>query len=148
MESFWHDLRYGLRMLRKSPGFTTVALLVLTVGIGVNVAIFSVVNTVLLRPLPFHDPGHLVMLWESLPGIGYGQLGTSSGEYLDYRNRNRVFSGIAGYKNDTANLTGSGQPERIHITETTSNLFSVLGVEPSMGRTYTAEEDRPGAGKV
>jgi len=148
MESFWHDLRYGLRMLRKSPGFTTVALLVLTVGIGVNVAIVSVVNTVLLWPLPYHDPGRLVMVWESLPGIGYGQLGTSSAEYLDYRDRNRVFSGIAGYKNDTANLTGSGQPERIPITRASSNLFSVLGVQPGMGRTYTAEEDRPGGAKV
>jgi len=148
METLLQDVRYGIRMLRKSPGFTAVALVVLTVGIGANVAIFSVVNTVLLRPLPYRDPGRLVMLWESLPGIGYGQLGTSSGEYLDYRNRNRVFSGIAGYKNDTANLTGSAQPERIHITEATSNLFSVLGVQPSMGRSYTAEEDRPGAGKV
>ena len=148
METLIQDVRYGIRMLRKSPGFTAVALVVLTVGIGANVAIFSVVNTVLLRPLPYHDPGRLVMLWESLPGIGYGQLGTSSGEYLDYRGRNRVFSGIAGYKNDTANLTGSGQPEHIHITEATANLFSVLGVQPRIGRTYTAEEDRPGAGKV
>ncbi|HKT68187.1 MAG TPA: ADOP family duplicated permease, partial [Terriglobales bacterium] len=148
METLIQDVRYGIRMLRNSPGFTAVALVVLTVGIGANVAIFSVVNTVLLRPLPYHDPGRLVMLWESLPGIGYGQLGTSSGEYLDYRGRNRVFSGIAGYKNDTANLTGSGQPERVHITEATANLFSVLGVQPRIGRTYTAEEDRPGAGKV
>ena len=148
METLLQDVRYGLRMLRKSPGFTAVALVVLTIGIGANVAIFSVVNTVLLRPLPYHDPARLVMLWESLPGVGYGQVGTSSGEYLDYRDRNRVFSSIAGYKNDTGNLTGSGQPERIHITEATANLFSVLGVHPIMGRTYTAEEDRPGAGKV
>ncbi|HJS99373.1 MAG TPA: ABC transporter permease [Terriglobales bacterium] len=148
METLLQDVRYGLRMLRKSPGFTAVALVVLTIGIGANVAIFSVVNTVLLRPLPYRDPGRLVMLWESLPGIGYGQVGTASGEYLDYRDRNRVFSGIAGYKNDTANLTGSGRPERIHITEATANLFSVLGVQPIIGRTYTAEEDRPGAGKV
>jgi putative ABC transport system permease protein len=148
METLLQDVRYGLRMLRKSPGFTAVALVVLTIGIGANVAIFSVVNTVLLRPLPYRDPGRLVMLWESLPDIGYGQVGTASGEYLDYRDRNRVFSGIAGYKNDTANLTGSGRPERIHITEATANLFSVLGVQPIIGRTYTAEEDRPGAGKV
>jgi predicted permease len=148
METLLQDVRYGLRMLRKSPGFTTVALVVLTIGIGANVAIFSVVNTVLLRPLPYHDSGRLVMLWESLPGIGYGQLGTSSGEYLDYRDRNRVFSGIAGYRNDTANLTSSGRPERIHITEATANLFSVLGVQSIMGRTYMTEEDRPGARKV
>ncbi len=148
METLLQDVGYGLRMLRQSPGFTAVALVVLTIGIGANVAIFSVVNTVLLRPLPYQDPGRLVMLWESLPGIGYGQLGTSSGEYLDYRDRNRVFSGIAGYKNDTANLTGSGQPERIPITRASANLFSVLGVQPMLGRTYTAEEDRPGAGKV
>ncbi len=148
MKSLLHDLRYALRILRKSPGFTTVALLVLTIGIGANVAIFSVVNTVLLRPLPYHDPGRLVMIWESLPGIGFGQVGTATGEYLDYRDRNRVFSGIAGYKNDTANLTGSGQPERIHITLASANLFSVLGVQPMMGRSYSAEEDRPGGAKV
>ncbi len=148
MEALLHDLRYALRMLRKSPGFTTVALAVLTIGIGANVAIFSVVNTVLLRPLPYHDPARLVMIWESLPGIGFGQVGTATGEYLDYRDHNRVFSGIAGYKNDTANLTGSGQPERIHITRASANLFSVLGVQPMMGRSYSAEEDRPGGAKV
>ena len=148
MEAFLQDVRYGLRMLRKNPGFTAVALLVLTIGIGANVAIFSVVNTVLLRPLPYHDPGRLVMLWESLPGIGFQQVGTATGEYLDYRDRNRVFSGIAAYKNDTANLTGSGQPERISISRTSANLFSVLGVQPMLGRTYAREEDRPGAAKV
>ena len=110
METLLQDVRYGIRMLRKSPGFTVVALLVLTIGIGANVAIFSVINTVLLRPLPYRDPGRLVMLWENLPGIGFPQVGTSSGEYLDYRDHNRVFSAVAGYKNDTVNLTGSGQP--------------------------------------
>jgi predicted permease len=148
METLLQDVRYGLRMLRKSPGFTAVALLVLTIGIGANVAIFSVVNTVLLRPLPYHDSGRLVMLWESLPGIGFHQVGTATAEYLDYRDRNRVFSGIAAYKNDTANLTGSGQPERISITRASANLFSVLGVQPMLGRTYTVAEDRPGTGKV
>lgn len=148
MKGLLNDLRYGLRLLRKSPGFTVVALLVLTIGIGANVAIFSVINTVLLRPLPYRDPGRLVMLWENLPGIGFPQVGTSSGEYLDYRDHNRVFSAVAGYKNDTVNLTGSGQPERIHITQASANLFSVLGVQPMMGRAYTVEEDRPGAAKV
>ena len=148
METLLQDVRYGLRMLRKSPGFTAVALLVLTIGIGANVAIFSVVNTVLLRPLPYRDPGRLVMIWESLPGIGFQQVGTATGEYLDYRDRNRVFSGVAGYKNDTANLTGSGQPQRVPITRASANLFSVLGVQPMLGRTYTRDEDRPGAPKV
>ena len=148
MDTLLNDVRYGLRMLRKNPGFTAVALVVLTISIGANVAIFSVVNTVLLRPLPYHDPSRLVMIWESLPGIGFQQVGTATGEYLDYRDRNRVFSGIAGYKNDTANLTGAGQPQRIPITRASANLFSVLGVQPMLGRTYTAEEDRPGAGKV
>ena len=148
MENLFNDVRYGLRMLRNSPGFTAVALVVLTIGVGANVAIFSVVNTVLLRPLPYRDPGRLVMIWERLPGIGYPQVGTSSAEYLDYRDRNRVFSGVAGYKNDTANLTGSGEPGRIPITLASANLYSVLGVQPMLGRTYTKEEDRPGAAKV
>jgi len=148
METLLQDVRYGLRMLRKNPGFTAVALLVLTIGIGANVAIFSVVNTVLLRPLPYRDPSRLVMIWESLPGIGFQQVGTATAEYLDYRDRNRVFSGIAAYKNDTANLTGSGQPERIPITRASANLFSVVGVQPMLGRTYTTAEDRPGAAKV
>jgi predicted permease len=148
MDTLLNDVRYGLRMLRQSPGFTAVALLVLTIGIGANVAIFSVVNTVLLRPLPYRDPSRLVMIWESLPGIGFQQVGTATAEYLDYRDRNRVFSGLAAYKNDTANLTGPGQPERIPITRASANLFSVLGVQPMMGRTYTTAEDRPGTGKV
>jgi predicted permease len=148
MDTLFSDVRYGLRMLRRSPGFTAVALLVLTIGIGANVAIFSVVNTVLLRPLPYRDPSRLVMIWESLPGIGFLQVGTATGEYLDYRDRNRVFSGIAGYKNDTANLTGAGQPERIPITRASANVFSVLGVQPALGRAYTPPEDRPGAAKV
>lgn len=148
MTSLMQDVRYALRMLRKSPGFTAVVLLVLMIGIGANIAIFSVVNTVLLRPLPYRDPGRLVRVWEQLPGIGYGQVGTATGEYLDYQSQNRVFSGIAGYKNDTVNLTGSGQPERVPITRATANLFPVLGVEPMLGRTYSADEDRPGGPKV
>src|SRR5438270_9604499 len=148
LESLLQDARYGWRMLRRSPGFTVVALLVLAVGIGANVAIFSVLNTVLLRPLPYHDPDHLVMLWQTLPGIGFEKAGTSPPEYLDYRDRNRVFTGLAGYIDDNMDLTGDGEPQRISGTRVTANMFSLLGAAPMIGRTFTAEEDRDGGPRV
>ncbi len=148
METLLQDVRYGFRMLRKSPGFTAVALLTLTIGIAANVAIFSIVNTVLLRPLPFRDPGRLVMVWQSYGIAGLEQAGASAPEYFDYRDRNRVFQSFAGYAQDSANFTGAGEPERLEGARVTANLFDTLGTSPLLGRGFTAEEDRTGGPRV
>ncbi len=149
METLLQDIRYGLRMLRKSPAFTAVALLTLTIGIGANVAIFSIVNTVLLQPLPYRDPGRLVMVYQSFPAVsGMERLGASPPDFLDYRARNRVFENIGGYSDRSATLTGEGDPERVQGARVTASVFPLLGVSPLFGRTFTEEEDRQGAGPV
>jgi predicted permease len=148
METIVQDIRYGFRMLRKSPGFTLVALIVLMVGIGANVAIFSVVDTILLRPLPFRDANALVALWQNYPTLGSEWLWTSPPEYLDYKNRNRVFTSVAGFENDSANLTGVGEPERLTLAKVTANMFPTLGINPLLGRTFSESEEHLGADNV
>jgi predicted permease len=144
--TFLQDLKYGVRMLRKSPAFTLIALLTLAIGIGANTAIFSVVNTVLLRPLPYKNPDRLVMLWQISSIFGRG--GASAPEYLDYRDRNRVFRNIGAYDSLSFNLTGSREPLRVKAARVTASLFDVLGVSPLFGRAITREEDQAGAPKV
>jgi predicted permease len=147
METLLQDIRYGLRMLLKSPGFTAIALLTLAIGIGANTAIFSVVNTVLLRPLPYKDPARLVMLWQISSVFG-SHVGASAPEYLDYRERNRVFQSIGAYASRSFNLTGGHEPQRIKAARVTASLFDVLGVSPMFGRTITQQEDQTGGPKV
>jgi putative ABC transport system permease protein len=148
MLDFLSDVKYGLRGLRRSPGFTAVALITLALGIGANTAIFSVVNTVLIQPLPYKNPDRLVMLWQSYPTAGFDRLGASPPEYLDYRDRNQVFSGVAGYADLSFNLTGVAQPDRIKAARVTGNLFSLLDVPPMMGRILLPEDDRAGGPKL
>jgi putative ABC transport system permease protein len=143
-----HDLRYGVRMLRKNPGFTAVAVVALALGIGANSAIFSVVNTVLLRPLPYHEPERLVMVWEDDTKHGYPNDTPAAANYVDWRDQNTVFEGMAAMADQSFNLTGSGEPERIDGKRVNANLFGLLGVAPLHGRALAAEEDRPGANKV
>jgi predicted permease len=147
MGTFLQDLKYGLRMLRKSPSFTLIALLTLAVGIGANTAIFSVVNTVLLRPLPYKEPDRLVMLWQ-ISSIFGSQLGASAPEYLDYRERNKVFNGIGAYSSRSFNLTGGHEPQRIKAARVSASLFDVLGVSPMFGRSITQQEDQAGGPHV
>ena len=109
---FKHDLRYGVRMLWKNPGFTAVAVVALALGIGANSAIFSVVNTVLLRPLPYADPERLVMVWEDNSKIGYPRDTPAAANYVDWRDQNQVFEGMAATADQSFNLTGAGDPER------------------------------------
>ncbi|HKA19155.1 MAG TPA: ABC transporter permease [Blastocatellia bacterium] len=140
METLLHDLRFGLRMMLRSPGFTFIALLTLTLGIGANTAIFSVVNTVLLRPLPYHDPNRLVVLWESQEQVG--KESPSLPDFNDWRERNQSFEEMAVARRDNANLTGTGEPERLLVRQVTSNFFSTLGVSPQLGRAISVEEEQ------
>src|SRR5436190_7906107 len=144
MESLLQDVRYGVRTLRKSPAFTAVALIVLAVGIGANTAMFSVLNAVLLRPLPYRDSARLIMIWQSFPAMGGGwaRVGETTLDYLDYRNRTRVFESVAGYASDSYNLTGGSEPERIDAARVTANLFSTVGVQPAVGRGFSEQEDQ------
>jgi putative ABC transport system permease protein len=146
METLWQDVRYGFRVLLKKPGFTLIAILALALGAGANTAIFSVVNGVLLRPLPYEDPDRLVRLSEwsqQVPGMSI-----SYPNFRDWREQNKVFTGIAATQFDSYNLTGAGEPERLQGRNVSWNFFDLLGVKPSMGRTFASEEDRAGANRV
>jgi hypothetical protein len=142
------DLRYGLRMLLKNPGFTIVAIIALALGIGANTAIFSVVNTVLLRPLPYKDPDRLVMMWEENSKQGFPRDTPTAANYIDWRDQNHVFEGMAAMVEISFNLTGTGEPERIDGQRVSASLFQLLGVEPQLRRAFRPEEDRPGANHV
>ena len=147
MESFLHDVRYDFRMLRKSPAFTFVAIITLALGIGANTAIFSVVNAVLLRPLPYSDPGRLVVLRETkLPQ--FPEFSVSPGNFLDWQKQNTVFEQVAAVQDTSYNLVGNSDPERIRGARVTSNLFETLGVKPMIGRRFLPEEDETGRGGV
>jgi putative ABC transport system permease protein len=139
-----HDLRYALRMLRKNPGFTCVAVLTLAIGIGANTAIFSVVNAVLLRPLPFRDPASLCLLTERMPA--FPALGPSWLNFQDWRAQNRSFENLAAARSATLTLTGAGEPERLQAQQVSAAMFPLLGVQALRGHVFTTDEDRPGAG--
>src|SRR5437867_32142 len=123
METALQDMRYGFRMLRKSPGFTAVAITTLALGIGVTTAVFSLVDTVLLRPLPYRQPERLVLLTETFPGMTTDEFGVSAGEYQDYRDRNQSFSQVAAYESAGFNLTGASQPLRINAASVSASVF-------------------------
>ncbi|HEV3471346.1 MAG TPA: ABC transporter permease [Pyrinomonadaceae bacterium] len=144
----WQDLRYGVRTLLKNPGFTAVAVVALALGIGANTAIFSVVNAVLLRPLPYRDPDRLVMVWEDNTKGGYPRNTPAAANFLDWREQSRVFEGMAAIANQSFALTGAGEPERIDGRRVSASLFPLLGVEPLLGRVFLPEEDQPGAGRA
>jgi putative ABC transport system permease protein len=148
MSDIGGDLRYAIRALRKSPGFTTVVLLTLALGIGANAAIFSVVNAVILRPLPYRDASRLVVIWGDLRRPGVNEIPASAGEYVDYRDRNRAFEQVAAYDTAGFNLTGGGEPERVDGAITTASLFPLLGATAEIGRTFSASEEQPGRAQV
>ncbi|PYV45968.1 MAG: hypothetical protein DMG06_00335 [Acidobacteria bacterium] len=147
VDTFFQDLRYGLRMLRRSPGFTAVAVLTLALGIGANSSIFSVVNAVLLRPLPYEDPDRIVWVTEVVPAFNNAEH-VSGPDFLDWREQNEVFEQIAAYDSGEINLTGGDEPERIRCGRVSARFFSLLGVRPAMGRAFLDEEDRPGQNHV
>jgi putative ABC transport system permease protein len=148
METIIQDVRFGLRMLTKNPGFTVVAVIALALGIGANSAIFSVVNTILLRPLPYKDPERLVMVWEDDSRHGYPRDTPAPANFVDWRDQNKVFESMAAIADLSFNLTGAGEPERLDGKRVSASLFPILGVEPQLGRWFVPEEDRPGENHV
>ena len=141
LEDLIQDLRYGLRMLAKSPGFAVVAVLTLALGIGANTAIFSILNPVILRPLPYKDPGRLGVLWTDNVRQNLHEERTSYPNFEDWRKQNHVFEDMAFCSSFTVNLTGEDQPERIVAARVTSNLFSMVGVSPILGHSFTPEDE-------
>ncbi|MGA9645107.1 MAG: ABC transporter permease, partial [Candidatus Korobacteraceae bacterium] len=148
MHTILHDLRYALRQLRKSPGFTLVAVLTLALGIGANTAVFSAMDGVLLRPLPYHQSSRLMLVSETESVAPKDELGVAAQEFLDYRDQNQSFSDVAAFQSDGFNLTGGGEPLRIRAARISASAFPTLGVSPMMGRAFTAEEDRSGSDNV
>jgi predicted permease len=149
MENLLQDIRYGIRTLAKNPGFTAVAVLTLALGIGANTAIFSVVENLLLRPLPYPQPGRLVEIANTyLPQIP--KAGLSPGDYADWRKQNASFSEMGAYAKilQGFNLTGEGEPQRIQAAYADSGLFPMLGIRPAAGRSFLPEEDRAGSAPV
>ena len=143
MDRLRHDLRFALRGLFRRPGFTAVVVLTLALGIGANTAIFSVVNGVLLRPLPYDRPGEIATIWVRWPGNPQGEL--SQPEYWDLREQNRSFSRLAAYTDGSLTLTGSGEPERLRAGFMSADALPLLGVAPARGRAFSPDDDRPGA---
>ncbi|HET9179611.1 MAG TPA: ABC transporter permease [Terriglobia bacterium] len=150
LQELCQDIRYGLRQLRRNPGFTIVAVLTLALGIGANTAIFSVVYAALIRPLPYSEPGRLVSITEQWPHLGVSGLSfIPSPEYVDFRDRNRAFEGLAGYGGGvTLNLTGIDEPEHIEGVRVTATFFPLVGVQPFLGRAFLPDEDRSGGPRV
>ena len=143
--SLTQDFRYALRMMARNPGFTVVAILALALGIGANTAIFTVVNTLLLRSLPFEDADKLVLVFENGRNLNRPRNVISAANYLDWRARNRVFEAISAYIDSRGNLTAPGEPEEIVTQAATHEFFSILRAQPLLGRAFTAPDDKPGA---
>ena len=146
MISLWQDIRFGIRVLRKNPGVTVTAIITLALAIGANTAIFSVVNAVLLRPLPYRTPDRLVSLWARVPE--HGRWRTTPANFFDWKKENTVFEGMAAFGSWTMTLTESGEPEQLLGTQVSEGYFSVVGVEPMLGRAFAKDEYEPGKGQV
>jgi predicted permease len=144
----WQDLRYGLRVLRLNPGFTLIAVVTLALGIGANTAIFSLVNSILLRPLPYREPDRLVRLIQASPNLGLATWGVSQADFTAYREQNRSFESLTLYNSGGVNLTGEGEPERLTVANVSADFFKVFGVNPVLGRAFQEGEDSPGKNGV
>lgn len=148
VERFLQDVRFSLRTLRKNPGFVVFAVVPLALGLGANAAIFSVIDAVLFRSLPFHNAGRLVEVWEDSSRIGFPQDTPAPANFVDWKRRNHVFEDMAALQGDLYALTGDGAPQQVEGSPVTSNLFPLLGVSPILGRNFSAAEDRPGGARV
>jgi putative ABC transport system permease protein len=148
LASIWQDIRYGLHALAKNPGFAAVTVIVLALGIGANTAIFSVVNGVLLRPLPYKNPGRLVQLWATYTWSKASRIVLSPADFFDIAEENRVFEEASIYTPGAMNLAGGGEPERVWSARVSTNLLRLFGVGPSLGRGFLPDEGQPGKSQV
>ena len=149
MTTLLQDARYAVRMLVKSPGFSLVAILTLALGIGANTAIFSVVNALLLRPLPYPEPDRVVMLWQNLQARGGpAQEWATPGNFVDWRDSRTLFAKTAAVQGWVPTLTGVAEPEPLRGEQVTQEYFDVLGVQPALGRIFRPDEDVPNAPRV
>src|SRR6267143_2811088 len=146
MTNFWQDIRFAFRMLSNSRGFAAIAVLTLALGIGANTALFSVVNGVLLNPLPFSNPDELYAAYTKTAAFEQGSI--TYPNFLDWQKQNHSFSVLSAFRADDYNLTGSGEPERLHAHMISAEFFPTLGLNPLVGRNFHPEEDRAGAGPV
>lgn len=146
--NFVRDVRYAARMLFRNPGFTSIALLTFAVGIGVNTAVFSVFNGVLLRPLPYPDADRITLMWVDNRAAGIKEDIGSYPNYLDWRDQNQSYDHVAAFTGANFTLTGSDEPERIPGAQTTANFFAVVGLQPILGRLYTTANETPGNDRV
>jgi len=148
MGTFLKDMRYGIRTLAKSPGFTVIVVLTLALGIGANTAIFSLVNAVLLAPLPYRQPDNLVMVWSKNIAKGYEISPVSGGEFSEWKSENSAFSDMAASSDALYTLTGAGDPQVVVGYQFSADFFRLLGARPELGRTFVDEEDHPGGPNV
>ncbi len=148
VETLLQDIRYAARIFRRNPLFAFIIIFTLALAIGVNTAIFSLLNAVLLRPLPYPNADRLIMVWEDNSNFGFPRNHTSPPTYKDWKDRNQTFEQMAAVRNRTFNLTGSGDPDEVSAIATTANLFSVMGVQPVAGRVFREDEEQPGASRV
>lgn len=148
MDNLLQDLKYALRSLKNSRGVTALAVLALALGVGANTAVFSLLNTVVLQPLPYKNPQNLVQIWQSFPELGLNRVPVSAPEYIDYQQHSRSFEQIAAYQYQLVNRTAAMQPEQIQGMNVTAGLFPALGASAALGRTFLPEENLAGGARV
>src|SRR5579872_4357583 len=148
LDAFAVDLRHGLRALVRAPAYTASVVLVMALGIGANASVFAALDQTVFRALPYRDPGRLVVLWEDFSAFGRPRARVSPQTFLDWRAMASTFDQIGAYGLDSQTLSGNGTPQEVRGARVTANLIPLLGVSPAVGRTFTADEERPGSGKV
>jgi putative ABC transport system permease protein len=148
--AFWTDIRFAVRAVAREPGFVALCVLMLALGIGANTSIFTIVNGVLIRPLPYRDPDRLVALREIIPAVAatYPTLPVSARHFTEWRRRCASFSSLSAMSAGTANLTGAGEPERLQIAQVSADFFVTLGIQPILGRAFEKGEDSEGRNRV
>src|SRR5262245_46604949 len=148
LDSGWQDFRYGIRLLKRSPGFSALAILTIGLGIGANSAIFSVINGVVRKPLAYPDSDRLMFITSQFPTLNFNKFWISPPEYFEFKEHTRAFAHVGAYSTGAMNLSEGDRPERVNTAFVTASMFDVLGVRPQRGTAFTPEQDRPGADPV